>query len=77
METLHKTTLSPFFKCRKNTKLVKTKQGRMISFSKCLVCNSNISKFLKEQEARGVLSNKGIKTALSQILLLSYFFLKL
>ena len=29
--------------------------------SKCAVCNSKKSKFLKEQEARGLLSNLGIK----------------
>ena len=52
---------------------MKTKNGRMIRFSKCLVCNSNKSNFLKEQEARWVLSNQGIKTALIQIPLLYYF----
>ena len=41
----------------------------MILFSKCLVCNSNKSKFLKEQEARGI-SSTGIKTPLTQIPLL-------
>ena len=29
--------------------------------SRCLVCNSKKSKFLKEQEARGLLSSLGIK----------------
>ena len=29
--------------------------------SKCAVCNSKKSKFLTEQEARGLLSNLGIK----------------
>ena len=42
----------------------------MILFSKYLVCNSNKSKFLKEQEARGILSSTGIKTPLTQIPLL-------
>ena len=49
-------------KCRKNTqsknlKVVKTKNGRIMLLSKCSVCNSKKSKFLKEQEARGLLSN--------------------
>ena len=35
--------------------------------SKCSVCNSKKSKFLKEQEARGLLSSLGIRTLLSQI----------
>ena len=59
--------LSYCFKFRKNTKsknpeIVNTKNGRIILLSKCAVCNSKISKFLKEQEARGLLSNlKGVK----------------
>ena len=49
----------------------------MILFSKCSVCNSNKSKFLKEQKARGILSSIGIKTPLSQIpFVRSYFVLK-
>ena len=35
--------------------------------SKCLVCNSKKSKFLKEQEARGLSSSLEIRTPLSQI----------
>ena len=42
----------------------------MILSSKCSVCNSNKSKFPKEQEARGILSSIGIKTPSSQIPLL-------
>ena len=38
--------------------------------SKCAVCNSKKSKFIKEQEARGLLSRLGIKTPLYQISLL-------
>ena len=59
--------LSYCFKFRKNTKsknpeIVNTKNGRIMLLSKCAVCNSKISKFLKEQEARGLLSNlKGVK----------------
>ena len=50
------------FEVYKNSGVVKTKNGRMILFSKCSVCNSNKSKFLKEQKARGILSSIGIKT---------------
>ena len=35
--------------------------------SKCVVCDSKKSKFIKEQEASGVLSSLGIKTPLSKI----------
>ena len=35
--------------------------------SKCLLCNSKKSKFLKEQEDRGLLSSLGIITLFSQI----------
>ena len=59
-------------KCRKNTesknpKVVKTKNGRIILLSKYSVCNSKNSKFLKEQEAIGLLSSLGIRTPLSRI----------
>ena len=44
-------------KCRKNTesknvKVAKTKNGRIMLLSKCAVCNSKKSIFLKEQEAK-------------------------
>ena len=35
--------------------------------SKCAVCDSKKSKFVKEQEAGGLLSSLGIKTPLNQI----------
>ena len=34
---------------------------------KCAVCDSKKSKFIKEQEASGLLSSLGIKTLLSKI----------
>ena len=62
-------------KCRKNTnnknaKMVKTKNGRLALSSKCAVCGSKKSRFMKEQEAEGLLSNLGIKTPLNKIPLL-------
>ena len=67
--------LSYCLKCRKNTesknpKVVRTKNGRIMLLSKCSVCNSKKSKFLKEQEPRGLISSLGIRTPLSQIPLL-------
>ena len=51
--------LSYCLKCRKNTesknpKVVKTKNGRIMLLS---ICNSKKSNFLKEEEAKGLLSN--------------------
>ena len=66
-------------KCRKNTenlnsKIFKTKSGRLIMQSKCTDCGIEKSRFVKEQEAKGLLSNLGIKTPLSKIALLNVLF---
>ena len=66
-------------KCRKNTEILnsksfKTKNGRLIMQSKCPVCRIKKSRFVKEQEAKGLLSNLGIKTPLNQIQLLNVLF---
>ena len=58
--------LSYCLKCRKNTesknpKVVKTKNGRIMLLSKCAVCDSKKLKFIKEQEASGLLSSLRIK----------------
>ena len=42
--------------------------------SKCAECGFKISKFVKEQEAKGLLSNLGIKTPLSKIPVLNVLF---
>ena len=42
--------------------------------SKCSVGNNKKSKFMKEQEARGLLISLGIRTPLSQIPLLNVLF---
>ena len=34
---------------------------------KCVVCGSKKSRFMKEQKAKGLLSNLGIKTPLNKI----------
>ena len=38
--------------------------------STCAICNSKKSKLIKEQQAKGLLSNLGLKTPLSKIPLL-------
>ena len=58
-------------KCRKNTenlnsKIFKTKNGRLIVQSKCAGCGIKKSRFVKEQEAKVLLSNLEIKTPLSK-----------
>ena len=35
--------------------------------SKCAICDSKKSKFIKKQEAKGLLSNLGFRTPLSKI----------
>ena len=42
--------------------------------SKCSICGSKKSKFVKEEEAKDLLSNLGIKTPLSKIPLLNVLF---
>ena len=55
-------------------KMFRTKSNRLIMQSKCPVCGIKKSRFAKEQEARGLLSNLGIKTPLSKIPLLNNLF---
>ena len=43
------------------------KNGRIMLLLKCAVCDSKNSKFIKQQEARGLLSGLGIKTPFSKI----------
>ena len=66
-------------KCRRDTenidsKMIRTKNNRLIMQSKCPVCGIKKSRFVKEQEAKGLLSNLGIKTPLSKIPLLNVLF---
>ena len=60
-------------KCKKDTenidpKIVRTKNNRLVMQSKCFVCGIKTSRFLKEQEAKVLLSNLGIKTPLLNVL---------
>ena len=59
-------------KCRVNTESVnprvsKTNNGKIMILSKCAICGSKKSRFIKNQEAKGLLSNLGIKTPLSKV----------
>ena len=42
--------------------------------SNCAICGSKKSGFIKEQQAKGLLSNLGIKTPLSKVPLLNILF---
>ena len=56
-------------KCKRYTKNIDqgTSNGKTIILSKCARCNSKKSRFIKNQEAKGLLSKLGIKTPLSKI----------
>ena len=55
-------------------KIVRTKNNRLVMQSKCSICGIKKSRFIKEQEAKGLLSTLGIKTPLSKIALLNVLF---
>ena len=62
-------------KCKKYTKNINpqtssTNNGKLMILSKCATCGSKKSKFIKNQEAKGILSSLAIKTPLSNIPLL-------
>ena len=66
-------------KCKTNTdnidlKMFKTNNNRLITQSKCSVCWTKKSRFVKKQDAKGLLSNLGIKTPLRKIPLLNVLF---
>ena len=65
--------------CGKDTenidpKIVRTENNRLVMQSKCSACGIKKSRFIKEQEAKALLSNLGIKTPLSKIPLLNVLF---
>ena len=58
-------------KCKKKTKNIdpkisSTSNGKAMKLSKCAICGSKKSRFIKNQVAKGLLSNLGIKTPLSK-----------
>ena len=59
-------------KCRKdteniNSRVSKTSNNRTMILSNCAKCGSEKSRFIKNQEVKGLLSNLGIRTALSKV----------
>ena len=59
-------------KCRKDTENInprvsKTSNDRTTVLSKCAICGSKKSRFIKSQEAKRLLNNLGIKPPLSKV----------
>ena len=62
-------------KCKKdseniNPRVSNTSNGRTMILSKCAICGSKKSRFIKNQEAKGLLSNLGVSTPLSKVKIL-------
>ena len=58
--------------CRKDTENINsrasnTSNGRKTILSKCEICGSKKSRFIKDQEAKGLLSNLVVRTPLSKV----------
>ena len=65
--------LSYCLKCKKkntkniNAKVSKSNNDKIMLLSKYAICGSKKSRFMKEQETKGILSSLGLKTPLSKI----------
>ena len=51
----------------KNPKVSGTSNGKAMILSKCAICGSKKSRFIKNQEAKGLLSNLGLRTPLIKV----------
>ena len=63
-------------KCRKDTENItprvsKTSNNRTMVLAKCAICGSKKSRFIENQETKGLLSNLGIKTPWSKVPILA------
>ena len=59
-------------KCRKNTENInprvsKISNGRTMVLSKCAICDSKKSRFVKNQEAKRLLCSLGVRIPLSKV----------
>ena len=66
-------------KCRKKTENInprvsKTSNGRTMVSSKCAKCGGKKSRIIKNQEAKGLLSNLGVRTLLNKVPILGDIF---
>ena len=66
-------------RCRKDTDnidptIFRTKNNRLLMQSKCSVCKNKKSRFVKQQDTKGLLNNLGINAPFSKIPLLNVLF---
>ena len=66
-------------KCRKNTgntdsKVSKASNGRTMMLSKYAICGSTKSRYIKNEEAKGLLTNLSARTPLSKVSILARYF---
>ena len=66
-------------KCKKDTENINpsassTSNGRAMILSKCAIYGSKKSRFIKNQEAKGLLSKLGLRTPLSKLPILGILF---
>ena len=59
-------------KCKKDTeninpRVANTSNGRTMILSTCAICDSKKSRFIKNHEAKGLLSQLGVRTPLSKV----------
>ena len=59
-------------KCKKDTeninpKVSNTSDDKTMILSKCAICGSKKSRFIQNQEAKGLLSNLGFRTPLRKV----------
>ena len=58
-------------KCRKDTKNINSRVSNTINsrtmISKCVIYSSKKSRFIKDLEAKGLLSDLGVRTPLSKV----------
>ena len=59
-------------KCRRETENIisrvsNTSNGRTMILSKCAICSSEKSRFIKDQKAKGLLRNSGVRTPLIKV----------
>ena len=64
-------------KCKRCTKNINsrvsgTSNAKAMILSKCATCGGKISRFIKKQEAKGLLSNLGLRTPLSKVPILGH-----
>ena len=63
-------------KCRKDTENINprvssTSNSKAMILSKCAICGSKKSRFIRNQEAKRLLSNLGLRTPLSKVPILA------